>query len=543
MAFIESDKPQKLSVFTLFAFVGISWLLFAETRGAGFVTDWFGWEYKYRDGSWSDVIKSFGYKGLHPVLHFFNYFLYTSYGKSTVVWYLVFAALHGTNAWLSASLYLRLLGQRSSMSIALLVGLLVLVSPYAVEVVVWRVCLHYLLVLFFTLAALHQTLSYLEFPRTRDLIFIHIFFLLALFSLEWALVMPGLIAVCFLWQQLEQRKFALRPLALITGVQAALIAGWFSLNKLVLGQYIGHYGASTHLKFEPLSVLTTLYQYFVKHLLFMRYWRHPQKEAVFQYLEHPKVVVAMTLLLIAIFIYPIYRFYKHNKSAALVNLVPLICFFIALLPVANLYFYYIDYSENDRYGYFAIPFFWIWVASICGLLKRYLSYSLLIGALIVSSILMKRTTRAWSESNEMYRSLVSDFHWYDKEEVLILGIPDNYRGVLMFRIYDKMSGFQESLELYTNKPFKGRMADVVNYNAQTLNDALKVKVDSTGMLYKTSFVHDGSWWMWHGMGASDRSTDWFDFTKKEWHNEIKLKVKNAHTAVIYPVNGKWVEVK
>jgi hypothetical protein len=540
----HTPTPRRLHTLALLIFIAISLFVYRNTSTAGFVTDWFGWEFRYRAGGWLDIIKSFGYKGLHPVLHFFNYTLYKCFGTSSSAWYILFASLHAVNAWLAGSLYLRLAPTRLAGLGAVGVALLVLLSPYAAEPVVWRVCLHYLMVLTFTLSAAHALLDYLEEKRMKSLILMHVFFVLSLFCLEWSLVIPGILGLLLVRHGLIHRTWQVKTWALVSGVQAGLIGTWFLMNKRFLGDWVGHYGAATHLTFEPIATLATMWKYFVKQLLFMRYWHHPIKEQVFNVLDRPTVAIGLTVTLIGLAAYSIWQLYKRNERHLMDVSITLGCFFIALLPVANLFFYYLDYNENDRYGYFALPFLWIGVMLCLVRLPLYLGRFLVAGAIITSIYCLNKTTRYWHEADQQYRSLVSDFHQYDSDEVLVLALPDNYHGIYMFRIIGGESGLKEAIDCYTGKPYTGRMSEAVMYNAQSATDAIKANApDSTGLSYHISFVHDGSWWWWNGIGASDRENDWFAYTKKEWHSEVALKRKAPNTAVIYPVAGKWQRIE
>ena len=389
-------SPKRIGIISLLIFTAISWAVYWKTRNAGFVTDWFGWEYKYRAGSWRDVIHSFGYSGLHPVLHFFNYTMYSLFEKSGMAWFLVFATIHAFNAWQAGRLYNRLVGDRGIQQWnGLTIALLVLLSPYAAEPVVWRVCLHYLIVLAFSLNALHKTLDYLETKSSKNLISIHAYFVLSLFSLEWALVLPGLIGVLIAWYQLRSRRFEISAWLKITVVQAGVIATWFALNKWILGKYIGHYGASTHLKFDLFPLLSSLWKYFTKHLLFLRYWKHPLKEAVFNMIDKPVVAALLTGIVLIAFAFALRCFLRQTSATSIDSFLSLLWFFIALLPVANLFFYYIDTSENDRYGYFALPFFWIWLGFATKIFSVSVSRGLAVLSIVLSFVFLNTTTRYW----------------------------------------------------------------------------------------------------------------------------------------------------
>lgn len=152
--------------------------------------------------------------------------------------------------------------------------------------------------------------------------------------------------------------------------------------------------------------------------------------------------------------------------------------------------------------------------------------------------------RIWGDSEKIYASLVEDFRWYDKEEVIILGSPDNYKGVWIMRIIGQDNGFNEALSLRRRAPYQGKMWEVAQFNMETPNDGLKVEkleTDSTGLTYKTLFAQFGNWWFRNGVGAGDYETKSYLFRTKEWHVETTLRERRPNRAVIYPVGGKWYE--
>ncbi|MBK8922083.1 MAG: hypothetical protein IPM81_11345 [Saprospirales bacterium] len=529
------------------AFILASLAVYWPTRDAGFVMDWLGWQYAYNRDGWAGVPGSFGYPGLHPVLHFGNYLLYWLFGANSPVWYGVFAVLHGANAWLLTRLALRLPLQIAAIQqlfIAVAAGLLFLFSPYAAEVVVWRVCLHYLLALLFTLLAHHFTLDYLHTPRRSAWWKIQGCAAIALFSFEWSLVAPVLLLLLALVYRVAQKQTGgLRSLlGRLFWPQAGLWALYFGINKLRIGDWVGHYGAETHLRVQPQTMLATMLKYAVKQFGFARHWEHPYKTAVFDSLDAgwpfwlgAGVVMAAAGVWALLFRRINARLQWAGASFA--------WFLVALLPVSNLYFCFLLFSENDRYGYFATGFGWLGILLLLSCLPKTWFRIAAIGLVALSLQLLLGMNQLWSESEKMYAGLVERFRWYDRDEVIILALPDNYHGVFMFRIIGQDSGFHEALELRRGRPFGGKMWEAVQFNAETPADGIQVETDSSGRRYQLNFRQPGNWWWRNGIGATDYENDRYVFRKKEWHTEVELKEKRPNTALIYPSGGQWIEVQ
>ncbi|MFN0016486.1 MAG: hypothetical protein ACKVU2_18245 [Saprospiraceae bacterium] len=542
-----ADLTSRASLWPLAAlFVLISLVVYWPTRNAGFVMDWLGWQYAYDREGWAGVPGSFGYPGLHPVLHLGNYALYWLFGAYNSIWYWFFAGLHGLNAALLARLALRLplnATPATRLTIGLGTAVLFLLSPYTAEVVVWRVCLHYLLALLFALLAMHRVLDYLAAPNKQFWWQIQLLVLLALFTFEWSLVIPVLLLALVLAYFFSKKT--LPPLAVLRNLfapQVGLWAFYFLLNKIRIGDWVGHYGAETHLNFDPQYIAANMLRYTVKHFAFARDWVHDVKTPLFEGLAGGWTFWLGTGIVLAAAAAWLFFFRRLNSRLQWAG-ATFVWFFVALLPVSNLFFYSLQYSENDRYGYFASGFGWLGLVLLLSFLNKIHFRAALIVLALLSGKFLLNINQCWIECEKISASLVEDFRWYDRDEVVILASPDNYQGVFMFRIIGQINGFNEALELRRRKPFKGAMWEVVQFNVIQPDYAISAEKDSTGMLYKIGFRQDGNWWWRNGIGALDYENERYDFKLKQWHAEIKLKEKRANTAVIYPVGGKWHEVE
>ncbi len=530
----------------LLVFLAVALAVFWPAREAGFVTDWLGGQERYETGTLGQALHSFGWVAILPVLFTLNFSLFKLFGTAWLPWFLIFTTLHAGNGWLLYRFVARLLrgsGGANMQWAALATGGLFLLSPYAVEPVVWKGCIQYPLSLMFLLISLQKTLDFIEQPRWRTALWMHGLFLTAIYLTEWNIIVPAIVALLILVRTGEDQSWSRLAGRLKTLVlpQLLVLAGWFALNKFYLGHWVGHYGSATHLQVRPAAMFGTGLKYLAKYVGFTRYYGHGTKEQVFGWFDRPAVLLLSAGLLALLCGGYLYYFTRLNARWRWSGF-GLAAFFIALIPVSNLFFYLLQWSENDRYGYYASGFFWMFALLALAGLPRLVFRPLVVGLLLLSLILQIRMTVLWGQSEEIYASLVRDFRWYDREEVIILASPDNLKGVSMLRIIGQQSGFDEALALRRHQPYTGKMWEVAQFNMEKPTDGVKVQRDSSGLLLTADFRQQGNWWWRNGIGATDYNTDRYSFQVQEWSVETRLLEKRPNTAIIYPVSGRWLEV-
>ena len=530
----------------LLVFLAVALAVFWPARQAGFVTDGLGGQERYETGTLGQALHSFGWVAILPVLFTLNFSLFKLFGTAWLPWFLIFTTLHAGNGWLLYRFVARLLRGSGGANVqwaALATGGLFLLSPYAVEPVVWKGCIQYPLSLVFLLIALQKTLEFIENPRWRTVLWIHGFFLTAIYLTEWNIIVPAIGTLLILVRTGEDQAWSRLAgrLKILVLPQLLLLAGWFALNKLYLGHWVGHYGSATHLQIRPAAMFGTGLKYLAKYLGFTRYYGHDTKERVFGWFDRPAVLLLSAGLLTLLI--GLYAFYFAKLPARWRwSGFGLAAFFLALIPVSNLFFYLLQWSENDRYGYYASGFFWMFALLALAGLPRPVFRPLVVGLLLLSLFLQIKMTVLWGQSEEIYASLVRDFRWYDREEVIILASPDNLKGVSMLRIIGQQSGFDEALALRRHQPYTGKMWEVAQFNMEKPTDGVKVQRDSSGLLLTADFRQHGNWWWRNGIGATNYRTDRYSFQVQEWNVETRLLEKRPNTAIIYPVSGRWLEL-
>lgn len=534
----------QIGVFALFG--ALTLVLYYPARHSGFVTDWLGWQQEYDAGNWRDVLHCFGYKGMQQVTQAVMFGLYRLFGTDGTRWYLVFGLLHAFNGWLLFGLFRRILRHLSLADhtiIAAMGALLFLVSPYQTEVLIWRACVHYLLSGVLILLTLHSVLNFLSSGKRLWLWVGAAIFLVSLFTLEIVLVTP-ILALCitFLWQRADENAGILSKLPPVAMALTPVWIVFFAINKLVLGVWVGHYGAATHLHFQWVETLSRFLKYFVKHVFFARYFRHVYKEQVFGFLERPEVVFACIGV---VMLFLVIGFFSIKKIAArwIAVATAWMMFIISLMPVVTLYMLTLLHGENDRYGYVASLFLSMALALLFSGMKekyRWLCWGIW---MTVSVFYLQRTVQWWAVSHEQKQQVLESFHWYDAKDIVVLNLPDNLEGIHEFHIIGDLSALKEDLALTRQKPFAGNIREVAYYNATSATDGVTAEIDSVAGAIKVTFKQWGNWWWRNGIGAGDDENDAWRVDFQGQFYLLYLKNIPEGTVFLYCDGGELKELR
>ena len=385
---------------------------------------------------------------------------------------------------------------------------------------------------------------WLETREKRFLIWNHLLFVFALFTFELSFTLPligGLYLLLWTFTKEESSVLKTRLLKLSLP-HFSLVGLYFLLNRLLLGAWVGHYGASTHLRFELSDIIGNFFRYFVKTGFFVRYLKHPTKEQIFSFFDYKMALYVLGFIALAFLIEALIRFRKLPIRNRII-LFCLLSFFAALVPVINLYFNYLLLIENDRYGYLASMFFGMFLALIFWGLPKWWAYGLTVIFIFLCAATLTKTNRFWHESTIVYRGLLESFDWYDAKKIYLLNLPDNLKGAVQFRDFSGTElAFDHALRFVKRQPFEGQFREVALYNLTRPTNGVNVEQDSVGQI-KVSFLQYGNWWWKNGQGVSTYEKEDFKFSNKGDHYLLELK-KPAENAVFLFQNGDhWEEFK
>ena len=532
---------RKLSVMTkqrAFAFsVCLFWILAAivywPLRKAGFVTDYTGLLWRIETHGAKGILTSFGFPSLQPLLNTGNYLAYRVFGASGAGWSVLFFSLHALNAGLLAALVWRL--QHKTMYWAgLAVGLIFLLHPYQTEVLVWRVCLNYLLSTGFIFSSLHLGISWSRTQQKPLAIGSLVCMTCGMLCFEFTLITPFLFTVyTLLFSDAKRKKWVLPVL------QFLLIPVYFIVHKLVTGLWIGHYGASTHANFPVLDMLSNWNRYVLKFAIFSRDLPHELKSKIPVLTSSPVGGIALAVFWIGLLVYAWLQ-HRKGKTTWTWILWGVSGSGLGCLLVLNLYFTDLLHIQNDRHGYLFSAFFAMLLVSAHQALPR-LTGAIVSLYLVASVWLLVQHRSYWQQSTDVYWGLLNSFYAEPDEDVLLLNLPDNLQGAPLFRSYAEPDvSFSDALTYVLQKPPGYRLHTVANYNLVSSQDAVQVNWLETEKSLKVEFMQYGNWWWYKGLGALEYQNTRYLFNPKPDHYLLTLKPGFSPTRIYYQSGIGWL---
>ena len=510
---------------------------------AGFVTDFTGLAERLDTQPFWDFWNCFGFPALEQVTHAALWILYRSFGTEPLGWYLAFTLLHALNGWQLDRLVRALgggLGVRRTTMLAGFAGLAFLLSPYQTETVLWKVQFNFLASSFLIFTTLLATVRYWKTDAARHHWTAFGATLVAFFTFELALVLPFMVASIALFLPDARRMF--RRIAL---PQFGLLVGYFLLNRLVLGAWVGHYGAETHLNVDPPQILGNFWRYGTKFLLFVRNWTHDWKAAQNEHLvSEPWVYVytAAAVLLGVLF----WRNYRTLAAELRLAGLGLLLYGWSLLPVANLYYAYILHVENDRYGYLPMAFFAVALGAVLWRAGRWVFW---IGGgayLLLSSWFLGQNVGYWQQNAHVYNNLLETFpEVAPTDTVYLMAFPDNYRGTPMFKNYSKGHTLvQHSLEHVAHRPAPAHVVQVTQFNMETPVDSFHVSGSPRDSVH-LEFAQWGNWWWRNAIGGATYTTERYKWKRDAHRSHLIFKTPpdSTRNVLLWTAGAEWRQLE
>lgn len=525
--------------------LAVSLLSYLPSIGAGFVFDFLGWQNQYNKGTFADIIHCFGYNGNHQMLHLVFFSLYKLFFIEGLPWYLFFCTLHAVNGYLLYLLILRLASQwqfNVEPLYSLLGAVLFLIHPYNVEVVVWKVCVHYLMSLIAILSIHLLYFKYLNTGRKKFLAWGIVIYLLSLFTLEISFATPIVLTLAALitWLLSGKRKDIARSYLIFGGGLWLSLGAHLLVNKLTLGNIVGHYGAGVHLDFDLLAMMSAEVKFLVKHLFYARFYSFTTKGILFdKFLSYPEVTFFWLCFFIGLAIIYFLRIRKmktkwHGAAFGLFGSM------LFVLPIANMFFYHLHIGMNDRTSYIPVAFLVIAFTSLISNTRKWIAYTWIGIIFALNIFFQQKTLKYWHQSHKLVTSLRDDFRWHDAPYVFVLNSPDNLKGIWMMSIIQAPSGLDELVDLQTDRPYNGTMFDVFQYNMTAPDNS--ARVEQTGpMQIKVTLNQWGNWWHYSSIGASNYENEFYKAELLDYPYQLTFKKFPPGSVIIYQDGGKWKE--
>jgi len=522
-------------------------LLYFPTRTAGFITDFTGLAGKFERGQFWDFLTCFGFPAMEQLRNLFLWTFYKVFGIHSYAWYFVFTTFHILNAWLVFKLGKQLFLKydiKNALPAAVIASILFTVCPYQAEPLVWRVNFVFLFITFLTLYILRQYIFYTETEDRKYLWRLQAAFVLGLFTFELALVTPILLSAFLFFDNIYKNTFKgfFQKYTKIILPQVGIISIYFILQKIILRAWIGHYGAETHLNFDPTLIFGNLLKYTSKYLIFSRNIPFLLKDMLYSNLDSILAWGSFMFCIIIGFIYSVIKWQNLTKKIRLAWIFAAF-YFIALLPILNIFFYHVLHIENDRYGYLASVFLYLLIVLLLSNFPKWLSGILLVIYLFFSIQFTLKNINSWASGDKVFRGLLEDYRWQDAENVYVLAVPDNFEGAGMFRRYRRQdSSLRDALEYMYDKNPQGNLHEIAHFNQRKLTGDFTAEKDSTGLV-TLRFAYYGSWFWDCGHGTNGYETDDFEFKTKGMKAKFRIKNPKSDDVIIFSNGTKWQEIK
>lgn len=369
---------------------------------------------------------------------------YELWGLNATGFHLTNILLHGANSWLVFLLGLHIFGgNRRRAFLAAAAGAVFLVAPSHGEAVSWVSGRCDVLAALFGLASLVLFFRFKEANRPAALGGSVALFFCGLLAKESALVVPALILASVL---LDTRQ-TLGPLSRVAKSwqdlwpYLACLAPYLLLRYAILGQLVGGYGASVHLRFTPKVLVSNLLLYPARTAL-------PALESVIGapfvlplpvWLSIGALVVGLALLSLI--------FERERRSHSGLSWL-LAAYVLSLAPVLNLGVSPYD-TQGERFLYFASAFFCLAFPLVFAelLRDRAAVLGVAVAVLVVWSASLWRVDRHWREAGTVAREIVSEIDDLGTGgSLFVLVVPDNIRGAYVFR-----QGLREAVMLFCHR--------------------------------------------------------------------------------------------
>lgn len=538
------SSNQKKTFYVFVFFYVITLILYFPSRNAGFLTDFIGFEANYAKCGFIHYYDCSLMPNLRYIQHLFSFILWKIVGPNAIYWYILYCFFHALATYLGYLVLYKLFDLykvEQAYLIALASSFLFLISPYQAEVVVWRVCIQYCFVSIALSFNILILLSYFKDEKISKAILTFFIFAVSMFAIEQAAAIPivlFLLTIIINWNNNKQlvKKSILR----FCVPQFLFIGLYFLLSKILYGKWIMHYGASVYNNLFSLKTYSNFFSYIFKYVFLLRCIENESlKGKIFSSINHPISIILLSIVA-TILLYKLIKNWIQNKYSSNIYLILIVAYIATMLPVIQLYNPTMLLSENDRVGYISSMFIFA-ILCLWLLKKKQKIFYFIFGCIILlNAYFLLKIVRYWNISNNIAYSFGKNFNYYDRKEIIILGIPDNYKGIWVLRADN--SALKEFIEFKLHKKVNATIDEVANYNQTAYENGVNVKQENDSTLYVT-FKQYGNWWWKGGLGMSSYENEKYKITTDEWcgyHLLIKNKDQHNYT-IIYPDNLQWKE--
>ncbi len=530
-----------------FLFYILLFILFGFVQDAGYVTDYLGWQERVLNGGFQGALHTYDYPAQLQGYALLMWFIEHLRSISSWLVHAFTITLYAGAALLIKTLVQLVLFDHGSKNYAwagwVAAGLFAL-SPANTEIVIWRVCPHYLVSILVWLSSLLLIRSYLQSDKISWLYLALFIQVIGLFSLELAYALPiailGFTSYYVFFLSLGTWKKAIG----VTLGSIALVAFHLILTKLVQGSWIGHYGAEVATSQPLTEIIAAPWRWMMRSGFHYRFWARAWKKGLTAHLGNPIVSVALYSIVALALSIAIKRWSSLRKTyqSPPTRTALLLWLFMAgagTAAISQMYFYDFFPVENDRLGTLAVVFIAAFIATISALLPKKMGITLGIVAITISAIIQFRTIDSWRESQRILTSLTASYSSIiddatkksgAPERAYLLGYARSYKGVQMIADHrPDFSALAGYLSSSVSAPFtvdrqEIELIDITQFHQLALTDKYKARWENDELY--VALDAPGSWMMQNDLGVKNISNTRYGYDMKVEEYRIVLSWKN-----------------
>ena len=294
----------------------------------------------------------------------------------------------------------------------------------------------------------------------------------ALYSKESVIILPVVWLLLLVAQKLILKKYPSRESIWTLTAAFLCIIVFLGARRVILGNFIGESGPGIQMNILSGEIPENLLRYVIRVFL------PALPEGIVTFLSYPLGVITL-LLSFSLVIYAVIKCCRTlcRNRKILLSAVMGAAFLICLLPVIGFKVSIFD-TLSERFLYLPSAFACIFLVSVVFTFVRnqWASIAILLVITAFEFATLQWINTRWITAGNLSRSIANNVSMTDPDKILILNLPDNYRGAYIFR-----GGLTEAATTFLGLKRAGEYRVVSTHNLTSLTDNISVHEDESGI--------------------------------------------------------------